>query len=556
MTQSESDPRLIENPVRLSESKLWEIQRNYWKNMGILAWKEEVPSYISSNAFIGYQYAQLVIEYIKDTCHNHPGKSKGQTFYIAELGAGTGKFSFHFLKAFKELLALNNLKELKFCYIITDIVEKNLEFCQKNDCFADYIKNHELDFSLFNVESGQDFELRLQGKTFAELNAKTPLIVIANYTFDCIKQDAFEIRDGKLQEEKTGISSRYKNFEIKNAKHLNDLRFNYQYYEVDLANYYANPYLNEIMQEYHDRLHDKNATILIPLGAIEFLDHLKALTHGNYFMIVGDKGISELERIPVLEKKYRMTYDGCYSFFVNFHSMGEYIKKSKGDCLLSKNDNSFKVCLFSQGASFDELQNTKIYYLNTIENVGPDEFCYIYDEYISNNYRFHLRAIMSFLRLSRWDSNAYALIHDRLMELLPSVDKSTFLEIEKDLAKVRDNIYHINIGEDIFNYLGNVYQTREQDEKAMELYQQSLTYFGERSAPHHNLGLIYDRERNTTKALYHYQKACELDRKNSFAAKRFAQLTGKPNWSSLLPLIKLVMVMGAIGLSLYLLGRR
>lgn len=550
---SETDLRLIENPVRLSESKFWEIQRNYWKNMGIQAWKEEVPSYISTNAFIGYQYALLVFEYIKDTCRNHI-ELKDETFYIAELGAGTGKFSFFFLKAFKELLRVNNFEQ-KFCYIITDIVQKNLEFCEKNDSFTDYINNHELDFAQFNVEDGKDIELRLKGKTYSELQPKTPLIIIANYTFDCIKQDAFEINNGKLQEERTGLRSRYKNFDIKNARHLSDLRFTYQYYDIDLANYYSNPYLNEIMQEYATRLQDKNATIMIPLGAIQFLDHLKALTHGNYFMIVGDKGISQLERIPILEKKYRMTYDGCYSFFVNFHAMGEYIKKCGGDCLLSENDNSFKVCLFSQGASFNELKNTKASFMMNIENTGPDEFCYIYDEFINNNFRFHLKALISFLRLSRWDTNAYALIHDRLIELLPTADKSMQLEVERDLAKVRANIYHLNIGEDIYNYLGNIYQTQNQNEKAIELYQQSITHFVGRSAPHHNLGLIYDKERNTAKALYHYQKAYELDKRNRFAFKRVANLTGKPNWAVLLPLIKLTMVLGALGLVMYLLGR-
>jgi|GEM_PF-1773916 len=549
---SEHDPRLIENPVRLSESKLWEIQRNYFANMGIQAWKEEVPCYISSNAFIGYHYALLVIEYIKDTLQHHP-KTATETFYIAELGAGTGKFSFYFLKAFKELLMLHRLTELTFCYVVTDIAEKNLEFCEKNACFASYIKNKELDFALFNVEDGQDFHLRLCKKSYSELRTKAPLIIIANYTFDCIKQDTFEMTQGKLQEEKVGLRSRYKDFNIEKAKHLNDLQFTYQNYDINPEAYYQNSYLNEILQDYATALQDKEAILMIPLGAIQFLDHLKALTHGHYFMIVGDKGISQLERIPLLNKKYRMTYDGCYSFFVNLHCMGEYIKKNGGDCLLTANDNNFKVSLFSQGASFNELKNTNTCFSTYIERVGPDEYCYIYDEYLTNSYRFNIRSMMSFLRLSQWDTYAYSAIHDRLIELLPIADRSVLEDVKKDLEKVRQNTYHLNIGDDIFNYLGIFYQTEGIDDLALSLYEESIAVFGDRAAPHNNAAMIYDKQHNTAKALFHYEKARKLDKKNKFAARRFAQLTGKLNFYAFIPLFKLLTVLGVFALLLYFL---
>ncbi len=550
---TEHDPRLIEPPMRLSESKLWEIQRNYFTTMGVDAWKEEVPSYISSNAFIGYHYALLVIEYIKDTRRNHPD-TVNDTFYIAELGSGMGKFSFYFLKAFKKLQALHDLTEQKFCYVITDIVEKNIEFCQKNPCFKPFLEKNELDFSIFNVEDGQDLHLRLQNRDYSSLRSKAPLIIIANYTFDCIKQDAFEITGGKLQEEKVGLRSRYKNFDIKKSKHLKDLQFNYQNYDIDPANYYENPYLNEILQDYAKNI-TEDAVLMIPLGAIQFLDHLNTLSQGRYFMIVGDKGISQLEKIPYLVKNYRMTYDGCYSFFVNLHCMGEYIKKQGGDCLLTSNDNNFKVCLFSQGASIRELRNTNACFQTYIERLGPDEYCYIYDEFLSNSYRFNIRSLMSFLRLSEWDPTAYAAIHDRLIELVPIGERSILEDVKMDLLKVRDNIYQITIGDDIYNFLGIFFQTQAIDDIALELYTKSLEVFGDRAAPHNNAGMIYDKQHNTAKALYHFQKAHELDKQNKFAQKRSAILSGKPNYSLLMPLFKLAVVLGVMAATLYLLTK-
>lgn len=552
---SQDDPRLIENPVRLSESKLWQIQRNYFKAMGVEAWDKEVPSYISSNAFIGYEYALLVTEFINDTRRHHP-QTQYETFYIAELGVGSGRFSFYFLKAFNELLALYGLTEQKFCYIVTDIVEENLKFCEKNPSLAPYLEKQQLDFATLNIEEDQDFFLRKRQQPYSALRTKTPLIIIANYTFDCVKHDLFEIKEGILQERKMGIRSRYKHFDIENAKHLNELKFDYQNYDIDLENYYQNPYLNEILQDFSAKLKDVNTNLTIPLGAMQFLDTLQKLTASNYFMIAGDKGFSKLEKVHLLENKTHVAYDGCFAFYLNFPSIAEYQKKLGGHCLLTGNDNSFKVCLFSQGASFDELVNTRACFETRLERTGPDEYCFIYDEFAINSYRFAMRSLLSMLRLSQWDPDAYAAVHDRLLSLLPTCDRALRDEVLLDLNKVRDNIYHINQGEDVFNYLGIFYQTMDKDDIAIDLYLQSIALHSKLAASHHNIALIYDKQKNSSKALYHYQKAYELDKKNKFAYRRMSQLSGKPNFTALLPFVKLVIVIGVIALTLYYLGHR
>ena len=62
-----------------------------------MAWKDEVPYYVSSNAFIGQRYALLTINYIHDILKQNPHNT--EPFYILEIGGGTGKFSFYFLQA-------------------------------------------------------------------------------------------------------------------------------------------------------------------------------------------------------------------------------------------------------------------------------------------------------------------------------------------------------------------------------------------------------------------------------------------------------------------------
>lgn len=550
MTQK--DPRLIETPVRLSTSKLWQIQRNYFSTMGIQAWKDEVPFYISSNAFIGHRYAILVVNFIKDWRRLHP--SNYEPFYIAELGSGTGKFSFYFLKSLKNLLDEYHLNDVKFCYFITDLIEKNIEFCQENSCFSTFIQAGELDFSLFDVEKDIDFNLKKIGKKFSELNAKTPLIIIANYTFDCVKHDSFLCENGKLKEERVGLRSRYKNFDIEKAQHLNELKFDYQSYDMDIDSYYQNPILTDLLKDYQKQFQGKKSLIMMPLGAFQFIDNMNVLTKGNFFMIAGDKGISSLESLPLISEYNRVTYDGCFSFMLNFHAMGRYIKNLGGDYLHCYGGNDFEVNIFILGGNFVDFYETNACYSNMIAKTGPEEFCYIFDEFSTSAYRFAVRSLLSILRFSEWDPGVYANIHERLMELLPTLDALVLEDIKHDLQRVKENIYTIALGDDVYNLLGIFYQSQQMNVQALELYLKSLEVYGDHAAPHNNLAMIYEGQKNFSKALVHYQKSYEIDKTNQFAKRKISTLLGKPYWGLIFPFLKGLLVFGLVGILLYMIS--
>ncbi len=543
------DPKLIEPPVRLSQSKLWQIQRNYFKSMGITAWKKEVPFYISSNAFIAHRYALLVLNFFKDWMHKHPRTH--ETFYLFEMGAGTGKFSFYFLKALKELLQTYHMNETKFCYVITDVIEKNVTFCEQNPSFKPFIESGEVDFAIFNVETDTDFHLRLKNKTYSALREKTPLLIIANYTMDCIQQDAFKYFDGKLQEMKFGLRSRYKNFDVDQSLHLDDLRFDFAFYDVDTTNYYEDPKLNHILRQYEKHFKDKQASIMMPLGAIQFFDNMTALSKNNLFMIVGDKGIAEIDNFALISDQYRFTYDGCYSFLVNFHALGEYLKQQNGDYLLTDNYNEFKVNLYTAGYSFSELTETKSCFNTFMESLGPDEYCWIYDEFTTSCYRFGLKSLLSFLRMSEWDPNAYSIIHSRVMELMPGATPQLKRDMNKAVERVAQKIYDLGIGDDVYNHIGIYYEAQKQDEKALTFFNDSVRVFKEHGASHVNLGIIYERQKNITKALKNYQDAYSIEPKNQYAKRKFLTLTGKPYLVALIPVLRTLFVISIIGAALY-----
>ncbi len=548
--ETSPDPKLIESPTRLSQSKLWQLQRNYFTTMGVQAWKEEVPFYVSSNALIGYQYAQLVLQAIQDYLVHHPA-AKQHTFYIVELGCGTGAFGFHFLKELSSLIQAFELRSIKIGYLFTDLIEKNVEFCEKQ---IQAIDNFEIDFACFNVEKDDDFYLRKKKINYSALH-HNPLFIIANYTFDCITQDAFHCIDNKMQEMKVGITSRYKNYDTEKALHLNDLRFNYAYANIECSNYYDDPAFNQILSEYLSAFQDKKATFMIPLGALNFIRTMNQLTSGRFFLLVGDKGVSNYLNYVDISDNARMTYDGCYSFLVNFDAISRYMKQLNGSAHLTQKYSNFKINLYWMGVAESSLVNTIAVFKNQVEGVGPDEYCLIYDEFLTNGYRFSAKALISFLRLSRWDPSAYAIIHDKLIDLIPLMDYWQVEELKQDMIKVENNIYPIGIGDDFYKLLGVFYQVTEDYDRAMALYHQSISTFGENVVCYHNMGIIYEKQKNTAKAIECYQKAVLLDKNDRFSNRKIMTLSGKPTRALIEPMLKVLGIGLLLALALYLIKK-
>src|SRR3990167_5254374 len=88
---------VFESDRRFSELSIWDNQKKYYAEKGIEAWAHDVPSYVTCNPFIARQYAWTAINFIREWAQQNP-QASNNPFYILELGAGTGQFSFYFLK--------------------------------------------------------------------------------------------------------------------------------------------------------------------------------------------------------------------------------------------------------------------------------------------------------------------------------------------------------------------------------------------------------------------------------------------------------------------------
>lgn len=544
------DSKLIENPIRFSQSKLWELQKNYFNTMGIQAWEKDIPYYITNNAFIGHHYAYLVGQLLIDWSKKYP---KNTCFHILELGCGIGKFGFYFLKSLMEFIERQNI-DVSFCYIMSDLSEKNVEFCRNNSSLAEYVQKGVLDFAIFDVETDTDIFLKNAQKSYAQ-DIKEPLIVVSNYIFDCIRHDFLNFKDNQYVALNLGLKSRFKNFDTKEVKYLNELRFDYSFEAINLDEYFEDKHLRDILNEYKTVLRDKTALMPIPIAAINFFNNINTLTNHNVVFLMGDKGASKLEVFAALDEKYRMTYEGCYTLLFNFHLMGEYVKRLGGDALLSENNNDFQVCMYSLNSQFDELPNAKLAFVEYMESLGPHEFVSFFDQSVQNAYRYSAKAIITFLRMSRWDPDAYAIIHDRLCEIIKAMTLYERINIDLDLKKIEKNIYNLAMGFEVDNLLGLLYLHLKDDEKALELFKKSTRVFHNSGTGFMNCALIYEKRKETDNALDCYKKAYAINKDDAYVKRKMLILQGNTLPVMIGPLFRLSLVISGIVAIIYLLAK-
>src|SRR5215471_11507531 len=196
----------LERDVPLSQSLIWRRQREFYAQRGLKAWSEDrVPEYITNNPFITEIYARIVAEFL-DECLAASGMqtpSVQHPLRILELGAGSGKFSYLFLRHLREVLRGKNIPLSTVRYGMTDCSESIVAAWRGNSYLAEFVVDGLLDFAVYQAgeasEAGKAGEANERPAAGGKSNPDPfpsgagPLVVIANYVFDSLPQDAFVV---------------------------------------------------------------------------------------------------------------------------------------------------------------------------------------------------------------------------------------------------------------------------------------------------------------------------------------------------------------------------
>jgi tetratricopeptide (TPR) repeat protein len=505
------DPAVLEREVPLSQSLIWKRQREFYARRGLRAWSEDqVPAYITNNPLTAEIYAGIVFAFLRD-CMGHGGRrplSPENPLRVLELGAGTGKFAYLFLRHLTSLLRSENVATETVRYSMTDCAQNVLEAWQGNSYLAEFAQKGMLEFEL--LAAGEERGSRLFNEAKRSTGESGPLTLIANYVFDSLPQDAFVIQDGKIFEALvTTTASRQSSGEV--ADRTADLKLSYANVAVPPGRY-PDASWNATLEHYRANL--SAATVLFPSQALTTLKELARLSDGRTLVLAADKGETNQEQLALSQGPPAIEFHSrdCFSQMVNFDAMAKCFAADAGQALLpDKHFSSLSICAFLEGRRGEAFPAATAAYRQAQAAFGPDDLFTLLAWLNAHMEEMTVAQMLAALRLTRWDTTA-------LMRFFPMLARQA-REVVRERSDLRDavlrawdNYFPVTPGDSSLPFqCGVILLELKYFDDAAQMFRASQKILGPSAATSYNLGLCEQGLGRRDEALAIMVEACNLD---------------------------------------------
>ncbi|MDF1653527.1 MAG: SAM-dependent methyltransferase [Coxiellaceae bacterium] len=459
---------------RFSECLFWDMQRDFYDKQGINAWNKKVPFHATCNPYIADCYANIVMSFIKDWLTLHP-TSIEHPFYIMELGAGSGMFSFYILKSVHELAQKLQLDTVKIIYVMTDFTASNLNHWQQHPALQSYLEDGRLDFAFFDLESEQDIELLHSNKILSKDTLINPLMVAANYIFDSISTDVFTAKEGEIFESLVNLKTTAENMCDGKPINWDDIELSYQPTANDLRNYYDDDNFNQVLNSYQGRLND--ADLLFPIASLRAIRKLANTTNGRLILISSDLShnyVDQLEGNKAPKPKL-----SCRNWVsVNYDAIAQYFKLIGGDVVLQPYGKRLNTNVFLLGEQLNNLPETRREIKQRITGFSPSDFLVVTKSKKKQLSELELEELVSLLRLSRWDPQLFHLYSEQIYALIGKASSNTKHCLIAAMTSIEAHYYYMPASYNTLLEIGRFFQTIKEYSTALDYYAKSEAYFG------------------------------------------------------------------------------
>lgn len=518
-TAGKSQEILISNKQRLSQCAIWPMLEEFYKTGGKGLW-ENVPYYVTSSAFIADVYAELIISFLTDC---YASLQKEAPIYIVEMGTGTGCLSFLLMKELERKLKCFPLIEaLNIKYVMADFSQNTLDDWLRSEELQHFRNSGLLDVAIFKPEE-QDTITTHDGVVLSSATIQNPIIAIANYFFDSLRQDAFQVRKHRLAEvlHTFYYEHAYEKEDENGPFALLKKRENYEWINEP---YYDHSVLDSVLKSYESEFED--ATFVFPLGAFKTLDNLRTMSNNKLVLLSTDKGYTDHSYMLGLWQQPFVAHHGVYSYSVNYDAIGKYFKQLGG---FAMDSNVLAYSVETQMAVlFDEYTPEKmplsVYHFN--ENVArKNSINYLY--YAQNilspegtcSKNDMVRAYISFVRSCSSDPIALYMCGEALAASVSELNSDLRTSLVSLLDDVEENFYHVRNRTDALYMVGKIRYMIDDFEGCQRAMEHSVRVFGDNSHSLYYLAACAEVKNNFELALAHYSRSlfldpsCELTRK-------------------------------------------
>lgn len=517
-TSSGGGPVVVEKDIPLSSSVIWRLQRDFYVQRGLKVWTEDlVPSYITNNPFIAEIYAEIVAGFISD-CMNLSQKearplSPEKPLRILELGAGTGKFSYLFMRKLTKLLQARKIPPQIVRYSMADCSENLLAEWRANRYLAEFVKAGILEFHLHRA--GEDTpsaatSARVEGSA---AQSASPLVVIANYVFDSLPQDAFIIANGEISEAlvtTTRVNAGAS--EGAGTPKLSDLQLSFKNVPVPPGRYPEKSW-NEILEHYRSGL--SATTVLFPSATLGLLQQLSQSSDGRMLVLAADKGFVREDDLALLQGPPHLEFHAsgqCFSQTVNFDAITRYFYGLGGDWLLpQKHFSSLNICAFIARRPGDEFPSTRKSYKQALAGFGPDDLFALMSWLNAHLEEVSVVQALAVLRLTRWDTTALLRLFPVIARQLRTVAGERH-DLRQAVVDTWANHYPVSPAENLLAFnCGVILLELRFFAEALPFFKASEQALGRTATTSYNLGLCALGLGRSSDALAYMVDACNLD---------------------------------------------
>ncbi|WP_437645286.1 hypothetical protein [Sorangium sp. So ce362] len=466
-----SEPVVLERAQRLSRSVLWKLQRAYFEKTGIDAWRSgEVPHYITSNAFVAASYARVVTGFLRDVA-SAGRRAPGERLTIVELGAGSGRFAYHFLQKLLAEPRIPLLEGALVRYVMTDVSPANLAFWRAHPQLRPFFDAGVLDVALFDAERDEALHLQVAGTTLAP-GSQAPLAAIANYVFDGLPQEAYRLKAGELLEARVTLRARGPVGDRSDPALLDGLGVEYVLFpvegEIDL-----DPDFRFLVDDYRGVIGD--GAFQIPTASLACVRSLSRIAGGGLLLLSADRGYCHEEEL-LDRPEPDIARHGSVSLPVNYHAVRRYVERLGGRALFPPQPSrSLCVGAFLMDAPAGGAE-TVAAFSEVASGFGPDDWFSLKQAVEAAQGAIGLRHVLSALRLGGMDGKLFMDVFDRVIELSGSASaeerRACFRmarrmeELHYEIGEERDLVFHLGVWMRELGYLAEAIRYFERSWRA------------------------------------------------------------------------------------------